>query len=187
MEYRLPASDRQRLLDLAAAGDIGEVAALAFVRNSSYPADWRSGRRGIPLDRITPPVGIVVLMSVFENEIRNGGYEQFLYNHPSELFYVPGTLRLLGHPELASACLSAAHHVHSTSQLPAWGGERPVLSGPREVFDGYFATERAALAEHAEPVSLCQVDDMFYRVADDLRRAIGDLVTQRIDDYVQPQ
>ncbi|MEV6772412.1 hypothetical protein AB0N05_27640 [Nocardia sp. NPDC051030] len=126
-------------------------------------------------------------MSVFENEIHNGGYEQFLYNRPSELFYVPGTLRFLGQPELASACLSAAHHVHSTSQLPAWGGERPVLTGPRGVFDGYFATEQAALDEHAEPVSLRQVDDMYYRVADDLRRATSELITQRIDDYVQPQ
>ncbi len=185
MEHRLPATDRRRLLDLAADGEIATIADLVFWDNSSYPTEWRTGGPRIPFDRLPPPVGIVVIMSLYDNEIRNGGFEQFLYNHPSELFYLPGTLRLLGQPELASACLSAAHHAHATSQLPAWGGERPILTGPREVFDRYFATEQATLDGHPEPVPLHQVDTMYYRVADDIGRALGAFITQRIDDYTE--
>ncbi|GAB4587056.1 hypothetical protein Ntsu_48880 [Nocardia sp. IFM 10818] len=171
-------------MDLAAAADITGAASLIFWDNSSYPADWRGGPY-IPFDMLPPPVGIVVLMAVCDHEIRNGGFEQFLYNHPSELFYLPGTLRFFGRPELASACLSAAHHAHTTALLPAWGGDRPVLTGPREVFDAYFATEQAALDEHAEPVPLRQVDTMYYRAADDLAKTIGEFIIQRIDDYAQ--
>lgn len=186
MEYRLPTSYRQQLLDLAAAGDVAKIATLVFWENSAFPVEWRSGHPYIPFDKLPPPVGIAVLMALYDNEVRNGGFEQFLYNHPSELFYLPGTLRMLGQPELASISLSAAHHAHTTAQLPAWGGERPVLTGPPELFDRYFATEQAALDEHSAPVSLREVDDLYYQVVDDLHRAIGEFVTQRIHDYIHP-
>ncbi|MEV0032847.1 hypothetical protein [Nocardia sp. NPDC050793] len=179
MDYRFPASARAAVARaLADAADIERAADIVFWSNPATE-ELRGDRfrRRTALPRAF--ANLMVLASLDE-QLRAGGFENFLARRADELPWLPGALRAAGMPGLAAAVVVAGYEALAESHDDAdldrlWDDEYAVLDNPdriRQPPDGTRKNRADALYDANEPA--------------DFQRRVLEYARANLDDFVRP-